>query len=99
MVEDAPHGEPTHMSTPTIDLLDDAVAVSIARVVAVANRRARELGIDIARSELSLTRDPHEGELWHVHYGPLDYIRHRGGDVTIDVDAATLTATNVVRGQ
>ena len=70
-----------------------------AQIVAVANRRARELGLDVARCELSLTRDPQEGELWHVHYGPQDYIPHRGGDVTIDVDAASLTATRVVRGQ
>jgi len=85
--------------TRTSDLLEDDVAVSVAKIVAVANRRARELGIDIARSELSLTRDPHEGDVWHVHYGPLDYVRHRGGDVTIDVDAGSLVATRIVRGQ
>ena len=87
------------MSTLTADLLDDDVAVSVAKIVAVANRRAKELGLDVVRSELSLTRDPNEGDVWHVHYGPLDYLRHRGGDVTIDVDAVSLIATRIVRGQ
>ena len=87
------------MNPTAVNLLDDEVAVSIGNIVAVANRAARELGVDVARSELSLSRDPLDGALWNIHYGPQDYIRRRGGDVTIVVNSQTLTALHVQRGQ
>ena len=34
----------------TADVLQDEIAVSLARVIATANKRARELGIDVLTS-------------------------------------------------
>jgi hypothetical protein len=57
-------------------------------VVAVANKRANELGIDVLNSLITMTQYLQDGTLlWGVNYGSKDYINRRGGDLVIDVDA------------
>jgi hypothetical protein len=81
------------------DVLQDDLAVSLARVMAAANRRAREAGVDVARSLVTISQRAGEGGQWRINYGPRDYVNRRGGDVVIDVEASSATVTQVRRGQ
>jgi hypothetical protein len=84
----------------TEDVLQDEIAVSLARVMAAANRKARECGIDLPSSIISVTQRSLDGGLiWRVNYGPKDYVGRRGGDLIVDVDAADATIRQVLRGQ
>ena len=84
----------------TADVLQDHLAVALARVMAAANRRARELGVDVTRSLITITEHTQdEGTLWRVNYGPKDYVGRRGGDLIIDVDADDASVRRVLRGQ
>lgn len=70
------------------DVLNDSVAKSMARAVAIANRRAGELGIDVADRLVSAAqRASGHGVVWEVSYVPKDYVGRRGGDFTIEVDS------------
>ncbi len=87
-------------ATLTADVLQDDIAVSLARVMAAANKRARELGIDALQSLITISQRSFEGGvLWRVNYGPRDYVGRRGGDLIIDVDPADATIRQVLRGQ
>lgn len=87
-------------ATLTPDLVEDDVAVSLARALAAANRRARELGVDVAKSLISITQQPGDGDMfWRMNYGPKDYVGRRGGDLTIEVDQNDSTITRVLWGQ
>ena len=84
----------------TDEVVQDTVAVSLARAVAVANRRARELGIDIGNSLITITQDGHaESSLWRINYGPSEYIGRRGGDLLIEVAAESSSIRRILRGQ
>jgi hypothetical protein len=49
------------------DVLQDDVAVTAARVIASANRRARELNVDVMQSIISLTQHSQNGSwIWRV---------------------------------
>ena len=59
----------------------DEMAASLARVMAVANKRARESGIDLLQSLITITqRSFNSGLVWRINYGPKDYVGRRGGD-------------------
>jgi hypothetical protein len=81
------------------DVLQDDLAVSPARVMAAANRRAREAGVDVACSLVTISQQAGEGGQWRINYGPRDYVNRRGGDVVIDVEASSATVTQLQRGQ
>src|SRR6184192_1003030 len=67
-------------------ILEDKLAVSLARAVAAANKKARAEGVDAKASILSSAEHRQGDEIcWRVTYGPRDYIRTRGGDLIIDV--------------
>lgn len=84
----------------TADVLQDEIAVSLARVMASANRKARECGIDLVGSIISVTQRASDGgSLWRVNYGAKDYVGRRGGDLIVDVDASDGTIRQVMRGQ
>ena len=40
----------------TTDILQDDLAVSVARMLAAANKRAREAGVDVARSVITISQ-------------------------------------------
>jgi len=82
------------------DVYKDAVAVSTANVMAVANKRANELGIDILNSLITMTQYLQDGAIfWRVNYGPKEYLDQRGGDLIIDVDAIEGKIERVLWGQ
>ena len=86
-------------ATLTTDVLQDDLAVLLARVLATANKRARESGVDVLQSFITITQSFENGPRWRVNYGPKDYIGRRGGDLIIEVDAGDVTISQVLRGQ
>ncbi len=83
----------------TADVLQDDLAIMLARALALANKRARELGIDVRNSIITITQLPLNGGLWRINYGPKDYIGRRGGDLIIEVDPISSSIKRVLRGQ
>ena len=81
------------------DVLQDDMAVTLARVMAAANKRARELGVDVLQSFITITQQFDNGLNWRVNYGPRDYVNRRGGDVMIDVNGVDMRVEQVLRGQ
>lgn len=82
------------------DVLQDDLAVSLARVLATANRQAIESGIDIPQSLITITQYSVKGNTtWQIHYGPQDYVGRRGGDLMVEVDPADASVKRVLRGQ
>jgi hypothetical protein len=87
-------------ATLTAEVLQDDLAVSLARAMAVANKKARELGVDVTQSLISITQHTLNGiSVWRINYGPKDYMNRRGGDVLIEVDVHDATIKKVLRGQ
>jgi len=87
-------------ATLTAEVLQDNLAVSLARAMAVANKKARELGVDVTQSLISITQHTLNGiSVWRINYGPKDYVNRRGGDVLIEVDVHDATIKKVLRGQ
>jgi hypothetical protein len=81
------------------DVLDDDLAVSLAKVFAVANRRAKELGVDIVESVIAISQIADNGGfVWRVNYGPKDHVSLPGGDLVIDL-APDAEIKQVLRGQ
>ena len=85
------------------DVYQDDIALSLARVMALANTRARSLGVDVAQSLISITQHPvasgAEAGAWRVSYGPRNYIGRRGGDVIIDIEPDGSAVLQVLVGQ
>ena len=82
------------------DVLQDDLAVSLARAIAAANKRAHELGINAVQSLITITQQSSNSEaLWRINYGPKDYVGRRGGDLIIDVDPIDASIKNVLWGQ
>jgi hypothetical protein len=87
-------------ATLSAEVLQDDIAVSLARAIATANRRARELGVDVLQSLITVTQQVSDGmALWRINYGPRDYIGRRGGDLIIEVDPYNASIKQVLRGQ
>lgn len=80
------------------DFLQDDIAVSRARVVAVANRRATESGVDIEQCPITITQYATDGVYWRVNYGSRE-INMRGGDFIVDVNAGDASIKRVLLGQ
>jgi hypothetical protein len=82
------------------DVLNDEMAVALARIIAAANRRAGEMGVDANQSMITIARRFSGTEtVWRVNYGPKDYLNRRGGDLVIELDPKDATVKNVLRGQ
>jgi hypothetical protein len=82
------------------ETLQDEIAVSVARILASANRKAKELGVDVKTSLITVSQHlAKDVWLWRVHYGARDYIGRRGGDLMIDVDPANADIKQILRGQ
>lgn len=88
---------PTVLSNET---LQDEIAVSVAKVLASANRKAKEMGVDVKESLITVSQHLTKGVwLWRVHYGARDYVGRRGGDLMIDVDPHNANIEQILRGQ
>jgi len=82
------------------ETLQDEMAVSVARILASANRKAKELGFDVNESLITVSQLLAKGVwLWRVHYGARDYVGRRGGDLMIDVDPSDADIKQILRGQ
>jgi len=80
------------------DMADD-LAVSVAHVLATANRRARQAGYNVAECLVSITQYFDGGWLWRIHYGPKNAVAKRGGGLLVEVDANSAEVKRVLRGQ
>ena len=87
------------MTTLSSEVLQDDMAVALARVMATANKRARELGVDILQSLVTITQHFDNGMLWRINYGPKEYVNQRGGDLIIEVGGDDIKIKQVLRGQ
>jgi hypothetical protein len=88
------------VATLTAEVFQDEIAVSLARAMAAANRRARESGIDVLQSLITITQGSFNGGLvWRINYGPKDYVGRRGGDLIIEVDSDDASIKRVLWGQ
>jgi hypothetical protein len=87
------------VTTLTPEVLQDDLAVSLACVLAAANKRAREAGVDVARSVITISQRFEHGLRWRINYGPKDYLARRGGDLIIEVAARDASVTQVLHGQ
>ena len=83
----------------TAEVLQDDVAVSLARVIAAANRCAREAGINVQQSLITISQLVEGETRWRINYGPLGYLSRRGGDLVVEVDAADASIKQVLHGQ
>ena len=82
------------------EVLQDDIAVALARVMASANKRARELGVDVPQSVISITQHSFNGGWrWRVNYGPKDCVGRRGGDLILEVDPSDASIEQVLWGQ
>jgi len=87
-------------ATLTDDVLQDDIAVSLARAIAEANKHAQKLGVDVLQSLITITQHSLSGSLlWRINYGPKDYIGRRGGDLIIEVDPNDANIKRVLRSQ
>lgn len=81
-------------------VLEDELAVSLARAVAAANIRARREGVELKQSLVTAAEHAGSGEVcWRISYGPREYIQRRGGDVIIEVGINDGQVRRVLRGQ
>ncbi len=81
-------------------VLDDELAMSVARAVAAANDRARREGIEVQQSLVTVAEQNEAGRTcWRISYGPRDYLRRRGGDLIIEVGVEDAQVRRVLRGQ
>jgi len=82
------------------ETLQDEIAVSVAEVLASANRKAKELGVDVKESLITVSQHLAKGVwLWRVHYGARDYVGRRGGDLMIDIDPRGADIKQILHGQ
>ena len=96
-----PGGFVVHM-THTLDkaVLEDERAMSLARAMAAANDRARREGVDLTASLVTAVEHARPDEVYsRFSYGPRDYIRRRGGDLSVDVGLDDAQVRRVLRGQ
>lgn len=78
----------------------DEMAGAVARALALANEQASAHGVPVERSLVTITEQTSAPRrLWHIHYGPRDYINRRGGDFTVIVDAEAGMVDRILRGQ
>lgn len=86
-------------STLSPEVLEDSVAVSLARCIAAANRAAKEAGVDLPDSLVTITEVSEEKPRWRINYGPKNFRNRRGGDFLIEVDSVDASIQKVLRGQ
>ena len=80
--------------------LRDEIAVSVAQVLASANHKAKELGVDAQTSLITVSQHlAKDVWLWRVHYGARDYVNRRGGNLMIEIDPKNADIKQILRGQ
>ena len=80
------------------DMADD-LAISLAHVLATANRRARQLGCDVSQSLVTISEHFDGVRFWRIYYGVKNPAAQRGGDFIVEVNAENAEVKRVLRGQ
>ena len=80
------------------DLADEFV-VSLAHILATANRRARQLGCDVSQSLVTISEHFDGGKFWRINYGVKNTSAQRGGDLIVEINAENAEVKRIVRGQ
>ena len=83
----------------TAEDLADEFAVSVAHILAAANRRARQLGREAPQSLVTISQHFDGGWFWRINYGPKDPTTQRGGDLIVEVNADDAEVKRVLHGQ
>ena len=83
----------------TAEDLADEVAVSVAHILAAANRRARQLGCEVTQSLVTISQHFDGGWFWRINYGPKNPTAQRGGDLIVEVNADNAEVKRVLHGQ
>ena len=83
----------------TDEVLQDELAISLARIITAANKCAHQAGINVAESLMTITQISNADLYWRVNYRARDYINHRGSDVIIEVNATDVSIRQILRGQ
>lgn len=83
----------------TAEDLADEVAVSVAHILAAANRRARQLGCEVSQALVTISQHFENGWFWRISYGPKNPAAQRGGELIIEVSADNAQVKRVLRGQ
>jgi hypothetical protein len=86
-------------TTLTVEDLADEFAVSVAHILAAANRRAREHGCEVSHSLVTISQHFDGGWLWRINYGPKNPTAQRGGDLIVEVNADSAEVKRVLHGQ
>jgi len=87
-------------SSLTAEVLEDQLAVSLARILAAANKQAHQSGINATESFITISQRSSNSDLnWRVNYSAKDVVGRRGGDLIIDVNGRDATIKQVLRGQ
>ena len=82
----------------TAEDLADEVAISVAHILAAANRRARQLGCEVSQNLVTISQHFDGGWFWRINYGPKNPTAQRGGDLIVDVNADNAEVKRVLRG-
>ena len=85
--------------TLTKEDMADEFAVSLAHILAAANRRARQLGCDVSQSLVTISQHFEGGSFWRINYGAKNPVAQRGGDLIVEVSADNAEVKRVLRGQ
>ena len=85
--------------TLTKEDMADEFAVSMAHILAAANRRARQLGWDVSRSLVTISQHFEGGPFWRINYGANNPVSQRGGDLIVEINAENAEVKRVLRGQ
>ena len=83
----------------TAEDLTDEFALSVAHILAAANRRARQLGCDVPHSLVTISQHYDGGWFWRINYGSKNPASQRGGDLIVEVNADNAEVKRVLRGQ
>jgi hypothetical protein len=82
------------------DSTQDGIAVSLARAVTIANRTAREAGVEPDDRMIFISQDILDDvPIWRITYGHKDYINRRGGGYIVNVNAQDGSVVSVQRSQ
>jgi hypothetical protein len=87
-----------NMSLTAEDMADE-FAISVAHILAAANRRARQLGCDASQCLVTISQHFDGRWFWRINYGSKSPTTSRGGDLIVEVNAENGEVKRVLRGQ
>ena len=81
--------------TLTADVLEDELAMSLARILATANKQAHQADISAAESFITISQRSSNGEaIWRVNYSAKDVVGRRCGPAAVPVWVSDRSASS-----